>query len=91
MSLKTFKENYKTFESRRKLVASYDRFLVDKRIAHEIVGPVGKPFFDNPSRFVYLCGRYEGEEIQYLNLGCYYQITYSYPFEPRRGTHGIKD
>ena len=40
------KTNYKTFESKRQLSASYDVFLTDKRIYQMLPRLLGKKFFE---------------------------------------------
>ncbi|KAI8371581.1 ribosomal protein L1/ribosomal biogenesis protein [Radiomyces spectabilis] len=44
ISILTLKESYSTFESRRKLLASYDIFLVDDRVFHLMPNVLGKTF-----------------------------------------------
>ena len=38
-------KEFKSFESRRKLVNSYDFFLVDKRVYHKMANLLGREFF----------------------------------------------
>lgn len=46
IGLSKLRANYKTFESRRKLVGSYDLFLTDARVVRMLPKLLGKPFFE---------------------------------------------
>ncbi|GBN78618.1 Ribosomal L1 domain-containing protein 1 [Araneus ventricosus] len=45
--LRQLRTEYKTFESKRQLVAAYDVFLVDKKIAGVMAKTLGKSFFQS--------------------------------------------
>lgn len=45
LSIQKVRKNYKSFESRRQLLAMYDLFLCDNRIYHRLPKVLGKEFF----------------------------------------------